>query len=901
MRSLLGDDSSVRSLLMLLALLGLVLPIAGCGGCNSSPTAQSDDEEDNEAKEKAKKEKEKKKKKPLEDFAFGNILAQPNEVVKDRAPISYVKRGHWVTAAQTMRANNFDVQAELRSLTASNDGTAFDIEHTNYAFLFSRPVPLPKGQARLAESVFFVPRERVDARPPQLRNELVPQRSGSRMHIESTPVSALDEWQYLFVVLSSRPSAFNILEQTQTFSPATDSTFGGDPPIRYYQLLRPAIDKRAPLPSNPLTWSSIAVVLWDDIDPTRIEPPQQQAMLDWLHWGGQLVISGPNSIDRLQGTFLEPYLPATNRRAVNLTQESFNELNEFWSLRERSKPDQPRDLKLVREIAGIELELAPHGQFVPRTGELVAEGRVGQGRIVVTGFSLASGAVQTWPNFDGFLNGALLRRPGRRFVGNTESGVQLGHTTEWADRKLKEYRRDSRLVTRLRYFARDMAFADGDEEQHPYADLRVNTIDPDFGGETQINSTGLHLGPAEREQFGGYLAVPRAGVAAWNDFSGTTNVARRHLNEAAGVQIPRADFVIKVLAAYLAVLVPLNWVLFRSIGRVEWAWVAAPVIAVVGAITVVRLAQLDIGFARSRTEIDVVEFQGGYSRAHVSRFIALYTSLASGYDLAFDDPTSLALPLAINNRYRRGIGETPYQVHLRRDQQFSFTGFQVRSNSTGSIHAEQMYEAGGSLELLGGESEGWQVKNSTDLPLNDVGVFRRGVTGDVYAAYLASLPADSTARLEFRQIVRKKVEQPKPDPTSPVSPGEEGQAKAEENKEQLDIWLDEWDATDVMARVGSSSGATGELRLGRFAELATQKLALRPGDARLVAWSPQEVEGVRYSPNAAQVNGISFVIAHLRRGKWSEAERDANVLQDVSKLQPGDDQGSGQQSNTPFE
>ena len=56
---------------------------------------------------------------------------------------------------------------------------------------------------------------------------------------------------------------------------------------------------------------------------------------------------------------------------------------------------------------------------------------------------------------------------------------------------------------------------------------------------------------------------------------------------------------ITVLIGYLFVLVPLNWLLFRVLGRVELAWAAAPVIAVVCTGLVVWLAQLDIGFARS--------------------------------------------------------------------------------------------------------------------------------------------------------------------------------------------------------------------------------------------------------------------------------------------------------------
>ena len=46
--------------------------------------------------------------------------------------------------------------------------------------------------------------------------------------------------------------------------------------------------------------------------PDNLNPSQQQAMLDWLHWGGQLILvggAGP-SLSILKDSFLEPYLPA---------------------------------------------------------------------------------------------------------------------------------------------------------------------------------------------------------------------------------------------------------------------------------------------------------------------------------------------------------------------------------------------------------------------------------------------------------------------------------------------------------------------------------------------------------------------------------------------------------------
>jgi hypothetical protein len=857
----------LRSCLLLIASAIFTVAIPGCGGCwSSSQTAAQKKKADEEKKKKEDEEKKKKKKKsekPLEDFTLGRILVQPNEVKKGVADLNHVKRGHWVAATQLMRANNFDAQAELRSMTSSSSGEPFDVEHTDYALLFSRPVSLAKGSVKPVESLFFVPRERTESRPPVLRNELVPQRGGFQLHPENSPISAMEEWQYLFVILSSRQSSFNIFGVANSIAPQQDTMetdVSTDPAIQYYRVLRPIIDKRPPLPGNPLAWTSIAVVLWDDIDPAKLDSPQQEAMLDWLHWGGHLIISGPNSLDRLKGSFLEPFLPATPKQSVNLTQSAFDELNRHWSLKIARKQQINRDLTLVKEIVGVELELAPHGEFVPTTGELVAAGRVGQGKIVVTGFSLASGAFQNWKNFDGFLNGALLLRPGRHFQLSSDT---LSYQVAWSDPKLKDFRRDARLISNLRYFSRDMGFLGDDgkiDERtglHPYTDLSLTKVDPqfDYNSAEPLRSTALEAGDESDERFGGYVAVPKSGVGSWNDFSGSAIVARKHLTDAAGVKIPTVDFVAKVLGIYLLVLVPLNWSLFRAMRRVEWAWVAAPVIAIIGAVTVVKLAQLDIGFIRYRTEIDIVELQPGYPRAHVSRYIALYTSLSTGYDMQFEDPSALVQPFAVSAQYTRSLANTMRrEVHFRQDSNLHLTGLQVDSNSTNLVHAEQMRDAGGAIELLGDDAAGWRIKNSTEMTLRDAGILRRSLNGEVFGCYLAEIKPGTTVSLKFAEL--------------------------------NDLWIDEWNQTTVFQRVDESQRVLGELRLGRFAALAASKLNLPSGGARLIAWSPQEMPGVTYSPDAPQVTGMSFVLAHLARGPLPAPQVDKNVVEDVRGTDP---------------
>ena len=69
-----------------------------------------------------------------------------------------------------------------------------------------------------------------------------------------------------------------------------------------------------------------------------------------------------------------------------------------------------------------------------------------------------------------------------------------------------------------------------------------------------------------------------------------------------------------MVGTHLLVIVPVNWLVFRLLGRVEWAWAAVPALAIGWGLVVIWMAQLDIGFARSETEVAVLEMHQGFPR-----------------------------------------------------------------------------------------------------------------------------------------------------------------------------------------------------------------------------------------------------------------------------------------------
>ncbi len=86
---------------------------------------------------------------------------------------------------------------------------------------------------------------------------------------------------------------------------------------RYYRLVLPMEPDKPPLSSHPLTWTTISHVVWDGLPPDVLSVSQQQAILDWLHWGGQLIFTGGagQSYAIYHDSFLGPYLPADADRA----------------------------------------------------------------------------------------------------------------------------------------------------------------------------------------------------------------------------------------------------------------------------------------------------------------------------------------------------------------------------------------------------------------------------------------------------------------------------------------------------------------------------------------------------------------------------------------------------------
>ncbi len=398
------------------------------------------------------------------------------------------------------------------------------------------------------------------------------------------------------------------------------------------------------------------------------------------------------------------------------------------------------------------------------------------------------------------------------------------------------------------------------------------------------------------------------GVAGWSDFNPVADAARRALQNAARIEIPDARFVLWVVGVYVLVLVPVNYAVFRLLGRLEWAWFAVPVMALAGSVVIIRLARLDIGFDRAVTEVAVVELQPNYRRAHVTRYTALYTGLYTEYTIRFDDPGAQALPFPTVEHPQQFDPEQsprPVGVTYRSGPQGAMLeGLAVASNSTNLLHSEEMQDLGGPIRAERLSEGRWRVTNGTDYVLHGVGIVRL----EVSAGPGQSLPILKLSRRDRGPAVnivhrlaavqpvsgsRRGPGNPSPPPAQPpkpqavpvvvfraawvgeLRPGQSAEAEllAVPASGVTDAWAPFRDRDPLTAGRAGQIPA-GELNLREVLDLASL-LGLRPGETRLVAWFDQTIPGQQIEPPAPRRQQAAVLVAHLGYGVDKDPKPDS--------------------------
>jgi hypothetical protein len=730
--------------------------------------------------------------------------------------LPFVKPNHWSALGLEMRANNNDYAGVLQTEVVPLQGRS-------QAMIYRRDARLLKGQtARVALQVMLpqVPRE--------LTLELVRPDGVRADETWKASLRTLDPHQMLIVVLTRGSSdGYSAWGRSPAFTPTSvdPSEFTASERHRYYRLVLPMNPERPLLSPHPLTWTSISHVIWDGMPAETLAAAQQEAMLDWLHWGGQIILVGGAAL--LRGSFLDPYLPADpSSNSVQLGAADlkglavayppairFDDVTETALVPGSDEEALQRFGRRYRAPAPIRpppnrpLQLAgldprPGSTVIPldeSTGRLLGvERRVGRGRILMLTVNPTDAALASWPGLDTLVRRVLLRRPEEHLTRPFQYGPQGINPPEYAKLSAPE-------LSWFRLLSRDFASPT----------VHIAPPKPDEDPDAKANSQNIWARASRRRPLPNFSRAP---VAEWKDDTALPRLCRDELERASGITIPSSTFVLKVILAYLFALVPLNWLICRYIlGRRELAWLVVPALSLGFAIGVERAAAYDMGYDTACDEIDVIEVFGDYPRAHLSRFASLYSTGRAKFAIGFPgDPLALALPLDTGRALRgEDVSTSVWQSYPTP----TLESFTVQPRSLAMFRSEQMATLSGAIRL---ERDGQKqrIVNATELELQDAVLIDVGNAGQSTETFVGTIAPGLTVE---------------------VAPGRTVPATTSHNGLNPAPFLREFRA---------------------YVEDRPEN----QGEIRLVGWSPGPHKGMKLAPVVDRHRGFGVVVVHLKTG-----------------------------------
>ncbi len=844
-----------------------------------------------------------------------------------------VKPGHWVVVQNDGESNAEDFTGVLEYSMRRGDFAFRVIPGTRYFLRTRRPASLAKEQRKRFETPLFV----VDAVPLTVAPELLT-RHGSLTAAATDRFLPLKPHQYHCVLLTEKPDTYSFMSAlpsirnlrlnsllsdvidisddssgatVQDFSQGTAGYMHID--SLYYKLTYSKWDSGVELPANVQQWSSIAYLIWSDFPPERMTEEQQVAMVDWLHFGGQLIVSG-DGVEALSKSFLKDYLPVRPTGAGNEPLKVLLPMMEKWGLhRDSNKELVLPNFADSETFVRTRWEVLPHSLPIPDTNGLLVESQVGKGRIVTTAFPLNLPRLRSWTSLDNWFNSCLLRRPGRFHRNDTEimntTGFQF---SPLVDRDTPGQMHGFRWIANSLSSHEPSAFTTFDLAVRDWSSKSL-LMDSDTARVAPRTDTGEKLLP-KYDAFSRRFTLSGRNVSrgAWDDYSEFSRAARASLKEQASISPPSREWVLQALMIYLTVLIPLNYVVFRIFRRLEWAWFSIPLIAVVGAVVVVRAASLDIGYSNKILQVNLIEVPTGYSRGHLTGYGSLYSSLTTQFRFESENPTTVALPFPAGDQPVE-INEPPAEFQMEYGRPIRFGPQQVLSNTMEMYQFQQMVDLGGDFVWLDGEnadapSDG-RLENRTKLNLSDVGLFKHDSnTGSISFCYVKDLAAgakqsvawqlltdDDTLTESFKetcledrsvriaQITKHWV-------ANEIDPYTLSWAQAASSIKSFDS-----DVAEALERIGrkrnlqpdyklspsllaAAVAETGDqgLSLGNMLHAAT-RFPLGPGEVRMIGWTDDEVDQWKVTPWASQAAQRSLVIAHLAQPTLPALGFDTNL------------------------
>lgn len=781
-------------------LLLLLVLVSGCRGCSKNNQTQQAPE--------------KKKSRLVSDEL--RTLPYSKEIVGNS-----VKPGHWYQTRQKLKANQNDesLTATLYQIDGNSNPTT--VRNLGIPLQFNRDISLAKGQEKTIELKLLQTDWPFESMEPTnttgKSNKLsifmrYSQRGlGAPVIDEEFLLRPLKDYQYDMLVLSRNTPQHIFWRGLDciVWPQAINDESSRIAPHRVIDIAEEDLGQS--IPNQLMTMTSISHMVINDVSLNTLPEDHQKAILDWLYFGGTIIINGPDAIAGIESSILKTYAPIQQTSSTTLTQGQIDKLNDTNSWRIRYAKTPSKDaiaFKPSESISILQGQLAEDSSWITDLEGLVAERLVGQGRIVMTSFPMNHTALVNWPSYSALIQNAILRKPARRV--NLEPEFQLVYDESSSGRET-----DPKLTTRLRLWARDLV---GSSSSAP----KESMANPS----SKVSSYG-----------------------AWNSESFVTNTSSSYLKKLSGINVPNLSTILKWLLGYLIVLVPTNWLVFRLLGRLELAWLAAPLIAIAGVFVIARAVQLDVGFSRSQTSLQFIELHNRYPRGLLSSHHALYSSLTTNYKIVYPEGEGIVCPMP-QPRQRSLLsagGLLPYKIADEKGT--GFQSFPVLSNTIGLVQSEEVVSLTGAISwTIDQDARSFQVANDSQSIIRDV---------------ILEGSDDSGAKL--RAVV------------GTLEPGEQ-------KKGTLDQPVDSdlnWDIQ--LPTEGKSGQDFDKLALEQNLKLIFKNYPIQHGEWIAMGWTESPLSKLQIAPSTAQTRSATLVLMHAKTAPLGPIEHDRQLMPKINK------------------
>ena len=232
---------------------------------------------------------------PTDPFTFGPFTLRPSESDRIEAGI---KPGHWTMATQEVRANFDDFRGELVTEVVQAGGDGVDLDGQTFHLRSSRPAVLPKTQKKLLDIAMFNPVNHFSRQvcaaavvafgPRRMERPRVAHAHPGRTVFPRRPCPAAGRLPI------PAHAGFDLGAARQCRGSRCAGALPRRPANRHLggstAQSRLVLDQHGGAP-----------VGWFGSSHSHHGPAT--GAVDWLHWGGQLIVSGPDSLDLMRTPF----------------------------------------------------------------------------------------------------------------------------------------------------------------------------------------------------------------------------------------------------------------------------------------------------------------------------------------------------------------------------------------------------------------------------------------------------------------------------------------------------------------------------------------------------------------------------------------------------------------------